>query len=249
MSYQAQTWAVKITTGSHVAKAVLLHIANYADDAGYCWPSQERLAKELEMGERTVREALARLEEMGVIRRERRYGKDGYRTSDGIRLNPSYRQQPPQGPRGQPAGDAGNEGEILPAGDAAKTLPADGADLTGRLGHSYRQEPPPNNQELPENHHTTRSARGAKGAKKPSYTPDFEALWECIPKENPGSKADAFRAFSKLSKEDQGECMRGWLRYEEWLEGKRKTKADWPIKQLVSFINGRLWESHQEEAA
>lgn len=141
MSFQAQNWAVRIKTGSHVLKAILLQIANYADEKGECYPSQGRLAADLEMGERTVRDALQKLEDKGIITRTRRNGDDGYRTSDLIRLNHTYRQEPPVGPKGQAARDAGKP--------------------TGGSRHSYRQEPPGNHQRTTSTLSSLRSERGA----------------------------------------------------------------------------------------
>lgn len=134
MSYQAQNWAVRITVGSATAKAILLLIANYADEAGSCFPSQDRLAKELELSERAVRDGLARLESMGIIRRERRHDPDGFRTSDRIHLNASYRKEMPVGRRGLPEGGSGNEGKL--------DRP------TGKSPPRYRQEVPPNHQNI-----------------------------------------------------------------------------------------------------
>src|SRR5688500_5496990 len=72
MSIQAMNWAREVRTGSPVLKAVLLAVANYADADGSCWPSQERIAHDTELGERTVRRSLAELEAMGLLRREER---------------------------------------------------------------------------------------------------------------------------------------------------------------------------------
>jgi hypothetical protein len=41
MSWQATAWGQRQTTGSSGRKALLLVLANYADDQGICWPSQE----------------------------------------------------------------------------------------------------------------------------------------------------------------------------------------------------------------
>jgi hypothetical protein len=40
MSVQAITWALSVKAGSPGAKAVLLALANYANEFGLCWPSQ-----------------------------------------------------------------------------------------------------------------------------------------------------------------------------------------------------------------
>jgi DNA-binding transcriptional ArsR family regulator len=87
MSFQALAWAVKVKTGAMACKCVLLAISNYADENGKCWPSQARLAEDIEASEDTVRRALEKLESLGLITRERRSRKDGSRTSDYITLN------------------------------------------------------------------------------------------------------------------------------------------------------------------
>lgn len=69
-------------TGSATRKAILLVLADYADEAWSCWPSQERIAWETELGERTVRRTLTELEADGLIRRVARRGAGGHRTSD-----------------------------------------------------------------------------------------------------------------------------------------------------------------------
>lgn len=251
MSVQAMGWAFKVRTGSNVLKSVLVAVSNYADEDGICWPSQARLARDTELSDRTVREALLRLEKMGLIERTRRTNEDGYRASDRIRLNPSYRKQPPLGPMDQEEGasDRSNRSEV-PVG-----LPEDHDPPTGRLASENGREVPGNHHEPSKNHHSTRSARGSKAAKKPSYTGDFEEMWNEVPKPsedpraNPGSKSDAFKAWKLLDEEDRQACFNGWQDYLEWLEEKRKTKPDWGIQHFVSFINQRGWETYQKDAA
>jgi predicted ArsR family transcriptional regulator len=66
---------------------VLLALVEHADDDGVCWPGQERLAQMTRVNSRTVRRALKRLEQIGLIQRTRRWAEDGGgRTSDLIRL-------------------------------------------------------------------------------------------------------------------------------------------------------------------
>ena len=87
MSFEAMALAGKIKTGSIATKAVLMAIANYADEHGVSWPSQVALADYIEGSEDTVRRALEKLEGIGLITRSRRTRKDGSRTSDLITLN------------------------------------------------------------------------------------------------------------------------------------------------------------------
>jgi hypothetical protein len=72
-------------------KFVLVALANYADEDGYCYPSQERIAADTGQGESTVRAHLKLLEEGGesspryIERRERRRA-NGTRDNDGYQL-------------------------------------------------------------------------------------------------------------------------------------------------------------------
>jgi DNA-binding transcriptional MocR family regulator len=60
---------VKQRTGSPSRKLVLLTLANYADDTGCCWPSQETLSSDTEQSTDSVQRHLKHLEGLGLIRR------------------------------------------------------------------------------------------------------------------------------------------------------------------------------------
>lgn len=87
------TWARGIKTGSATVKAVLMAIANYADERGVCWPSQEQLADDTELSRHSVMRAIDALESAGYLVRERRHRKDGSRSSDLISIDLSSTQQ------------------------------------------------------------------------------------------------------------------------------------------------------------
>jgi len=87
MSFQAMAWAIKQEVGNTTAKFVLLMVANYADEQGRAWPSQERLAEGIEGSRHTVMRALEVLEEGGFMTRERRHRADGSRAADVLRLD------------------------------------------------------------------------------------------------------------------------------------------------------------------
>lgn len=74
--------ASAITIGNTVGKAVWMELWRHADADGRCFPSQARMAKHIEVDERTVRAHLQALEAVGLLRRERRHGPNGYRKSD-----------------------------------------------------------------------------------------------------------------------------------------------------------------------
>lgn len=93
MSYSAMAWARGIKTGSATVKSVLLAVANYADEEGVCWPSQEQLSDDTELSRHSIMRALDQLEEQGLLSRERRHRGDGSRTSDLIILDLSRTEQ------------------------------------------------------------------------------------------------------------------------------------------------------------
>lgn len=77
MSLDGITWAFKreIPPGP---KFVLVALSNYANEDGYCYPSQARLASLTGMGERTVRRHLRWLEEQSLIQRFKTHGTENF---------------------------------------------------------------------------------------------------------------------------------------------------------------------------
>lgn len=81
-AYAAPAWSAEQRVGDVGTKAVLLLLANYADEEFSCFPGQGKIAEETEQSVRTVRRQLERLEALGLIKREKRYDGRGKRTSD-----------------------------------------------------------------------------------------------------------------------------------------------------------------------
>jgi len=86
MSFQAQTWAIRVRVGDPVLKLLLLTLANYANEDGECWHSQKRIAHDTEIPERTLRRKIAALGGMGLIEVTARTREDGTKTTSLIRL-------------------------------------------------------------------------------------------------------------------------------------------------------------------
>lgn len=86
MSSQAVAWAIVMQAGGPSAKAVLMSIANYANEYGECWASQQTIADGAEISVRQVRTILAGLVSRGLIERERRGGDGKGRQTDLLRL-------------------------------------------------------------------------------------------------------------------------------------------------------------------
>lgn len=69
MGYKALAWAAVQKTPTTHAYAVLVALASYADDAGYCWPTQGRIAEQTAQSDRSVRKQIEILIETGFIQK------------------------------------------------------------------------------------------------------------------------------------------------------------------------------------
>jgi hypothetical protein len=247
MSHEAQTWALKIITGSPTRKAVLMYLANRANtEDGASWPSQGRVARETEFGERTIRDALKDLEELGIIRRITRQG-----TSDMIYLNMNWRPagaagvqnpEPPNVPAGaaaavdSAAGNAGDDRQELPevaAGDAGV----------------YRQELPPNLQEEPSSNSQREPSK--KPRKTSPWPEDYRAqFWSIYPKKPGDSRKEAWSKLDRIHKDDEVEfedLMRGLRFYAARMAAdisKDPTNRRF-IAAAVVWLNKARWETEE----
>ena len=79
MSNIALSWAFRCHVGNASAKAVLVYLADRADDDGTAaYPKIATIVAVTELSERTVRTALKTLQERGFIRRgDQRYARLG----------------------------------------------------------------------------------------------------------------------------------------------------------------------------
>lgn len=88
------------------AHQLLSLLSSYADEEGWCWPSQKTLAERLGISERSVRERLATLEETGYVVSERQFRADGAETSTRRRLVYDRPWKATKAVRPSPAGGA-----------------------------------------------------------------------------------------------------------------------------------------------
>lgn len=108
MSGKCIGWAMKQMTGSPVTKLVLLKLADNANEDGECWPSIKLMVAHTELSERTVREHLQKLEDLKLIRIDRR-------KQNGVNLRNTYFLNVEQDRVGGIAADA-PRGIAAPAG-------------------------------------------------------------------------------------------------------------------------------------
>ena len=109
MSILAMTWAWGLTDLDQPQTLVLLALADAANDAGVCWPSQAEIGRKARMSDRSVRTHVRALEGLGLLHVERRATTSG-RKSNIYQLNVgavfSAGSQQPENPSGSgdPAG-------------------------------------------------------------------------------------------------------------------------------------------------
>lgn len=145
MSFRAITWALDQRVEPAAPKFLLVALASFASETGYCYPSQSTLAGMTGMSEKTVSRNLVTLERAGLIERVRRYNRrTGLRTSDGYWLiawpgyDPNNRDDGGVGPRPRPK--------------AANPLPdKPSADLSAKTAGSAAGLPDKTSGGLPDN--------------------------------------------------------------------------------------------------
>ncbi len=123
MSLVASRWAMAQRAGSGPAKAVLLVLADAADDAGETWIAHETISERSELSLRCVLTQMGELERSGLLSRRRRHDARGRRSSDLVTLTIAD----------LPAPDAVREGDQT-AGGAVREVP------TRTSGGSYTHE-------------------------------------------------------------------------------------------------------------
>lgn len=145
MSVQALAWAFGTKEPRLGERLVLLALADYADAAHASWPKISTLAEKANLSENATREAIRRLEAMGLVYRAERRVESGRNLSNRYYLaapNPVYDDDDPYAPRTWP-----QPGGQPPATD---TLPDAGGDSppatvthmapasVTHLGHGFR---------------------------------------------------------------------------------------------------------------
>lgn len=93
MSWNAIKWARKQRVGSTIAKFVLVDLAHYADEKGFCWPAQETIAANIESSVDSIQRAIKRYLEPKFLRRIKRKSADGRRVSNGYQLNLNFNSE------------------------------------------------------------------------------------------------------------------------------------------------------------
>lgn len=149
MSFQAVHWALHEVQGVP-NKLVLVVLAEYADEYGCCWPSQQAISRASELSESTVRRVLRAYEQMGLISSTHRYvvDEDGakHRASNVYQLNigaqPQAVAQTPVAPSAKAQEPVDNSGEGLPVKLTGRGQPVENSPVDNSTGsRSFGSDP------------------------------------------------------------------------------------------------------------
>ncbi|HEU5032714.1 MAG TPA: helix-turn-helix domain-containing protein [Spirillospora sp.] len=233
-AYAAPHWAASQRVGDVGTKAVLLVLANYADEEFSCYPAQATIAEETEQSVRTVRRQLARLEELGLIRREHRYDGRGKRTSDRFYLDLDATAAEPLADN-LTASDPADADDLAATGDPKSDEPL--PDTPGRTtGHQRSPLPDTGGRvtprELPENTGSLRSPGADVVPMRPSGQPSTSAQrrngtrlpadWQPGPAEVAWARQQGFPDAWSIAQTEQ------FRDYWTAIPGARGRKLDWP---------------------
>lgn len=196
-------------------KAVLISMADQANDDGVCWPAIGTIAKRCCMSARAVRSAMDHLEVVGLLSRERRFNSSNVYSVTPANFNAAASASKSKR-KAAKAGDAPGAGAAPHAGGAPDAVGGapDAAGEAGGAGLEVRPVPP--------NRHTTLI--------EPSGEPPFSAGLSAPP-----AKVDA-------ETELQAACRATWAAYAKSYAVRhgatpvRNAKVNANVKQLVQRL-------------
>jgi len=141
----SQCWPLQSL--SVTQKAVLISLADQANDDGVCWPAIGTIAKRCCMSARAVRDAMDHLEQVGLLSRERRFNSSSVYVVAPAKFDASA--APSKGKRkAGKAGDAPGAGAAPHAGGAPAAL-GDAPDAGGTApGAGLEVRPVPPNRHI-----------------------------------------------------------------------------------------------------
>jgi DNA-binding transcriptional ArsR family regulator len=215
MSFQAQAWAVEQVTGSPMTKAILMALANYANQDGESWYGYAKIAADAEMGESTVRKHIERLIELGLVQVERRLRENGSTQSNRYRLVMD-----------RPGATTEHPGCYDVAGGVPRrsTLESsvEPSDESSSLQQSLIADLP-----------TTHSAASEKTRSDPMDR--FDEFWSVYPRKT--AKGQARKAWPAATRKVNPEVIiKGAMRYRD-----DPNRTDRFTKHPATWLNGECW--------
>jgi hypothetical protein len=212
MSWQALDWVRRQKVGHAHSKAVLVQLANFADDRATCFPSHEYLAEQVEVSERTIQECMKKLEAEGYLTTARDRLDNGRL---GItRYTLCLDRQADQPPEAASGGHHRKDGAEPPEGDAPAT------------GSCFRSDTPEIHQENLE-----REAQAREG-EEGDHVPNADLLVELKGKAirvSHDSPAAIDAAWRRLTPAERREAVDRYLDWVADAGGVRKAIAGLPV--------------------
>ena len=202
----------------HAGKLLYLVLSSMAHKNGYCWPSNETLAAELNLSKRRVRELLAMLQERGYIRVHVRRTEETSEVERRFIYCGRFPDRETAPPSGEDLPDPPAE-DCLPSGEISPDPPA--KSRTCIIG---RKDLPEHIPPLPP---TGGKRDGRKRDKSvPSWKPErFEAFWEYYRTHARGEdRQGAVQEWDKLQPDDalidtMARALQAQVRSESWRDG------------------------------
>ncbi len=228
MSLEATRWAWRqAVKGTH--KLVLLSLADRADDRHTCYPSVDRLHEDTCLNRKTIMEAIAELEELGLIEVHRLLGAGNkYRLLvAALEVHTSTETGTSPATEIETKTSTENGTTELGTGTESGTTPVP------KTGH-----PPVPKTVLKSTKESTKESTNV-------YKPLFEAFWGCYPRRE--KKPDAEKAFKALNPDQHVlEKMTTDIQ-------RRMASGRWADKKFIphpgTYIRNRRWEDEPEQTA
>ena len=107
------------------------------------------------------------------------------------------------------------------------------ADSRGQLPDSPRMSPPDKNR---------LDKKDNNGDKSPDYTPEFEQFWKGYPSANKGNKQNAFKAWNKLSTENQNHAE---TEAGNFFQLQKKSNKDYFL-HCSTYLNNKRWKDIED---
>ncbi len=241
MSEQRSYWGVVPGEVLHdreltaAAKLLYLVLSSMAGRDGYCWPSNETLAAEMDLSKRRVRELLSQLQERGYIQVEVRRAEGTNEVEARFIYCGLFVGGKAPSPSGEESPDPPAE-NCPPSGEISPDPPA--KSRTCLIGRKYKLE---NIPPLPPKGEGQRAGR-KRDKSVPAWKPErFEAFWDYYRTHARGEdRQGAAKAWDKLKPDDDliaamGRALQAQLQSEEWRRGVG-------IPYAKTWLNNRRWE-------
>lgn len=244
MSWQALAWAGRQTVGHAHSKAVLMHLANYADEQGECFPSHDKLAALAEVSTRTVQDCIKRLAAGGYVTTRRQRNREGKLGLTRYRLALDRSEQPPEAASGgggapdpaKPAAGRGLPGDQPP--EALSGGPPE-APPEAATGSSFRSDTPGNPpDESVEREGAREEPKRIPRADRPEFRKAVAELKRLHPA---GGYVDALRLEQAALNLSEAQLRKAIELLPAWEANKPPSRKVLP--SLEQYLQGRLWES------